>query len=252
MGYARGELVELGCGSGLAGIDEEDIGSIFGDIGRFLAKAAPAVLGVIGGAVGTVILPGVGTAIGSSLGSIGGKAISGAVHVGGGGGGAAPATVPPASSADIMAEVGISLPSPPSPTPVPGVVGLCDTFAEGPYRYKRCRGNDPITIRQGGWRLDTSKGIWYTPWGGMLSAVYGDTNETTGDQWPPVSKSFQSFISFDTPPPPPATPAPTVQQLISSLTAPPAAPASTVSPMQVAGVGAAGLLAFLVWRMAMK
>jgi len=43
--------------------------SIFSKIGNVFKKAAPKILGVVGGAVGTVIAPGVGTKVGGSLGS---------------------------------------------------------------------------------------------------------------------------------------------------------------------------------------
>src|SRR6266436_5012548 len=65
-----------------------EVGSLFGSIGHFIAKAEhsvvrrvgkiakkalPAVLTVAGGAVGTALLPGVGTALGASLGGALGK-----------------------------------------------------------------------------------------------------------------------------------------------------------------------------------
>ncbi len=51
--------------------------SIFSKIGDVFKKAAPKVLGVVGGAVGTIVAPGVGTAIGGALGSAVGGAIAG-------------------------------------------------------------------------------------------------------------------------------------------------------------------------------
>jgi hypothetical protein len=86
-----GHASELGTGMGDAsGVDgEADVEGLFGSILNVVKSVAAPAATFVGGAVGTVIAPGAGTAVGAYLGGKLGGAL--ASSGGGGGGGGAPA-----------------------------------------------------------------------------------------------------------------------------------------------------------------
>lgn len=175
MGY-RGELVELGSGSGLG---EPDIGSFWDDLGDVAGSVAGTIVG--------------GGSVSFDLGSIVTNAIPGVIKTVGGvvsGGTKTPA--PPQQYY-----------SPPTPAPV---------------------------------------GSWITQ---------------LANQPPPQPASLPYYLQ----PPPAPTPAPapandtiTTAHLIAALTAAQAPAAKPgITPVQMAaGVGAAGAIAFVLWRMGSK
>lgn len=237
----------IGCGSGIGNAGPEEIGNIFEDIGNFFTEAAPAVLGVVGGAVGTILVPGVGTALGTALGTAAGGGIKKAVK--GSGSGSASVSV----SVSTGRPVNDVAPTPWAPPPVDPflpVPGVDNLFTQGDlYKFRQPNQNTPVVIRESGWKLDAYDylGPQWKKAGMAFSAMPGDRNVVSGESYPPGPP-------LAPPPAPPATPASNdeLQAVLHMLaSSPPPSEASGLPVTKIAGVGAAGLLALLlVWRLA--
>jgi hypothetical protein len=258
----RGEFAELGGGSG-AGSYEPGIGDFWDDVGDFASDAVSTIAPIALAAVGTVIAPGLGTALGGALGTAISKGVGGGVggplgaaiqlgggiltgdvtgivkggvsltgqaassFGGGGGGGGGGATEPPPQQAH----------------PVPGIDNL---FGGGWFPYFRGGGNvGPITIHVAGWTLDTAASQWVKG-GTRLAARNGDRNLVTGETFPPAApmmylgdilKNLRQVL-----PPQPQ------QMLAAPQEAHAAPPWSTTK--KVVGVGAVAGLGYLAWRIA--
>lgn len=277
-----GEFAELGGGSGAGSyqprfLDEPGIGGDFwDDVGDFASDALSTIAPIALAAVGTVILPGVGTALGGLAGTAISKGLGGGIKgplgdvikIGGG-----------VLSGDVTSIVGggISLGAQGihALTSGGGGGGGGDGASPPPplmCGFEICRTNsNPQAIDKPGWSLDAAGGFWRYTNGDRMQANLGDSNILTGEVYrgPPQAPVYERLLSPGAPRSLVSTGFRTVLSspaLVAAMkanlakTAPPepqylAAPAPPApkkwsTTKKVAGVGAAGALGYLAWRIA--
>lgn len=266
--------------------DEPGIGDFWDDVGDFASDAVATLAPVALAAVGTVLLPGVGTALGGLAGSAISKGLGGGVT--GGPLGDVLKIGSGILSGDVTSIVGggISLGAQGihALTSGGGGGGGGDGASPPPpliCGFEICRTNSsPQAIDKPGWSLDAAGGFWRYTNGDRMQANVGDSNILTGEVYRgpdaapivPQAPVYQRLMSPGAPRSLVATGFRTVlsspalvAQMKANLAklAPPPAPtpqylAAPASPaakkwsttQKVAGVGAAGALGYLAWRIA--